>query len=191
MIDFVFFKISYLFSFFFSTYITAESKPDRPDPFKPTTTNFEDSFDNKTGFADDDSWNTNNSWNAPPKNDPFASSTSPYDPPSNNVRILSFSKIYFLTYYEILISQAVKDDFGSDPFAALHAPPKGSVVETSDSPSPALPPKAKPKPPRPAPPRPSQGPKIDSFGSSSFANFDDFDNKVIFKIDYYSLLLFV
>jgi epidermal growth factor receptor substrate 15 len=74
------------------------------------------------------------------------------------------------------LKQNGKDDFGSDPFAVLHAPPKGS--EPQDSP--ALPPKAKSKPPRPAPPRPAQGPKPssnnDSFGS--FANFDDFDNKV-------------
>lgn len=90
-----------------------------------------------------------------------------------------FWKIFDDHIIKNFISQS-KDDFGSDPFAALHAPPKGSVIEP-DSPSPALPPKAKGKPPRPAPPRPSQGPKIDSFGSSSFANFDDFDNKVSFQ----------
>lgn len=47
----------------------------------------------------------------------------------------------------------MKDPFGDDPFANLHAPPR------PESPSPALPPKkAKQPPPRPAPPRPSQGP---------------------------------
>ncbi|XP_046744353.1 epidermal growth factor receptor substrate 15-like 1 isoform X1 [Diprion similis] len=50
-------------------------------------------------------------------------------------------------------AQAVKDPFGDDPFANLHAPAR------PESPSPALPPKkAKQPPPRPAPPRPSQGP---------------------------------
>lgn len=49
--------------------------------------------------------------------------------------------------------QAVKDPFGDDPFANLHAPTR------PESPSPALPPKkAKQPPPRPAPPRPSQAP---------------------------------
>lgn len=157
-------------TFLIFDFLLAETKP---DPFKPTTTNFEDSFSNKTaGFGDDDSWNTNNSWDAP-KNDPFAAAASPYDPPSN-VR----TKPFDLTSECLSLSrQAAKDDFGSDPFASLHAPPKGSVVEP-ESPSPALPPKAKAKPPRPAPPRPAQGPKVDSFASSGFANFDDFDNKV-------------
>lgn len=79
-----------------------------------------------------------------------------------------------------LFLQTGKDDFGSDPFAILHAPTAGSSpMHAPESPSPALPPKkAKQPPPRPAPPRPSQGPKTDAFGSSSFANFEDFDIKV-------------
>ncbi|XP_037951924.1 epidermal growth factor receptor substrate 15-like 1 isoform X2 [Teleopsis dalmanni] len=93
-----------------------------------------------------------------------------------------------------------KDDFGSDPFAALHAPTgQGQVLSPNtqksgppprpESPSPALPPKkSKVPPPRPAPPRPVQGPvrttqpTMDAFGSTStsggFADFDDFDNKI-------------
>ncbi|XP_031620846.1 epidermal growth factor receptor substrate 15-like 1 isoform X2 [Contarinia nasturtii] len=91
-----------------------------------------------------------------------------------------------------------KDDFGSDPFAILHAPTSASQIPSPgshlgsksippprpESPSPALPPKkAKQPPPRPAPPRPLQGPitpKHDTgFGNSGsgFANFADFDNK--------------
>ncbi|XP_055310791.1 epidermal growth factor receptor substrate 15-like 1 isoform X2 [Sitodiplosis mosellana] len=92
-----------------------------------------------------------------------------------------------------------KDDFGSDPFAILHAPTSASQIPSPgsnlgmktvapprpESPSPALPPK-KAKPPRPAPPRPApmQGPTIgkqdaSGFGNSGsgFANFADFDNK--------------
>ena len=63
-----------------------------------------------------------------------------------------------------------KDDFGSDPFAILHAPTgTGQVLSSNhqqqksgppprpESPSPALPPKkSKQPPPRPAPPRPTQ-----------------------------------
>lgn len=60
-----------------------------------------------------------------------------------------------------------KDDFGSDPFASLHAPTgQGQVLSPGaqkgppprpESPSPALPPKkSKQPPPRPAPPRPLQ-----------------------------------
>ena len=63
--------------------------------------------------------------------------------------------------------QPGKDDFGSDPFAALHAPTgQGQVLSPNtqksgpprpESPSPALPPKkSKVPPPRPAPPRPVQ-----------------------------------
>lgn len=62
--------------------------------------------------------------------------------------------------------QPNKDDFGSDPFAILHAPTsasqslspasKSGAPPRPESPSPALPPKkAKQPPPRPAPPRPS------------------------------------
>ncbi|KAH8413815.1 hypothetical protein KR222_008819 [Zaprionus bogoriensis] len=86
-----------------------------------------------------------------------------------------------------------KDDFGSDPFAALHAPTgQGQVLSPNtqrsgppprpESPSPALPPKkSKVPPPRPAPPRASQ--PSSGFGSSAasgggFADFDDFDNKL-------------
>ncbi|XP_030379532.1 epidermal growth factor receptor substrate 15-like 1 isoform X2 [Scaptodrosophila lebanonensis] len=84
-----------------------------------------------------------------------------------------------------------KDDFGSDPFAALHAPTgQGQVLSPNtqksgppprpESPSPALPPKkSKVPPPRPAPPRPAQ--QANAFGSSSgggFADFEDFDNKL-------------
>ncbi|XP_043288802.1 epidermal growth factor receptor substrate 15-like 1 isoform X3 [Venturia canescens] len=48
---------------------------------------------------------------------------------------------------------AMKDPFGEDPFANLHAPTR------AESPSPALPPKkAKQPPPRPAPPRPASAP---------------------------------
>ncbi|XP_055921879.1 epidermal growth factor receptor substrate 15-like 1 isoform X2 [Eupeodes corollae] len=93
-----------------------------------------------------------------------------------------------------------KDDFGSDPFAALHAPTgQGQVLSPNaqrsgppprpESPSPALPPKkSKQPPPRPAPPRPVQGPPRpsqptgDAFGPPSggggFADFADFDNKL-------------
>lgn len=71
----------------------------------------------------------------------------------------------------LLSMQPNKDDFGSDPFAMLHAPtaashavspssslgPKSGPPPRPESPSPALPPKkAKQPPPRPAPPRPSQ-----------------------------------
>ncbi|XP_055374654.1 uncharacterized protein DDB_G0283357 isoform X2 [Condylostylus longicornis] len=91
-----------------------------------------------------------------------------------------------------------KDDFGSDPFASLHAPTgQGKILSPNaqksgppprpESPSPALPPKkSKQPPPRPAPPRPLQGPTRpapptqDAFGSTGgggFADFDDFDNK--------------
>lgn len=85
--------------------------------------------------------------------------------------------------YNFMCLQAGKDDFGSDPFAILHAPTQGSSpMHAPESPSPALPPKnKKAPPPRPAPPRPTMGPKApqsDAFGSSSFANFDDFDVKV-------------
>lgn len=68
--------------------------------------------------------------------------------------------------------QSNKDDFGSDPFAILHAPTSASQIISSgsnlsaktnpparpESPSPALPPKIQKKqpPPRPAPPRPLQ-----------------------------------
>lgn len=63
--------------------------------------------------------------------------------------------------------QPNKDDFGSDPFAILHAPTSASQTLSPgtksgppprpESPSPALPPKkAKQPPPRPAPPRPLQ-----------------------------------
>ncbi|CRK98478.1 CLUMA_CG011835, isoform A, partial [Clunio marinus] len=125
---------------------------------------FEDSFDNKSaGFGDDDSWHAN-SWNAQ-ANDPFGGGSKP-DP--------------FAASNASPAKDSGKDAFGSDPFAILHAPPAGSSPShPPESPSPALPPKkAKQPPPRPAPPRPSQGPKTDSFGSSSFANFDDFDIKV-------------
>ncbi|KAL7034393.1 hypothetical protein ACKWTF_007946 [Chironomus riparius] len=130
------------------------------DPFKPTSTmaassGFDDSFDNKTtGFGDDDSFG--NKWN-----DPFTSQPTHSDPFASN---------------EPAPKETVKDDFDSDPFAMLHAPPKGS--KAPESPSPALPPKqAKKPPPRPAPPRPAL-PKAsnDGFGSG-FANFDDFDMK--------------
>ncbi|XP_032591347.1 epidermal growth factor receptor substrate 15-like 1 isoform X3 [Drosophila grimshawi] len=85
-----------------------------------------------------------------------------------------------------------KDDFGSDPFAALHAPTgQGQVLSPNaqrsgppprpESPSPALPPKkSKVPPPRPAPPRatqPSSGFGTSGAGGGGFADFDDFDNK--------------
>lgn len=63
--------------------------------------------------------------------------------------------------------QTNKDEFGSDPFAILHAPTSASQITSqqnssrSESPSPALPPKkSKQPPPRPAPPRPLQVNKI-------------------------------
>ncbi|XP_034476411.1 epidermal growth factor receptor substrate 15-like 1 isoform X2 [Drosophila innubila] len=86
-----------------------------------------------------------------------------------------------------------KDDFGSDPFAALHAPTgQGQVLSPNtnrsgppprpESPSPALPPKkSKVPPPRPAPPRasqPSGGFGTSAAGGGGFADFDDFDNKL-------------
>ncbi|KAJ6644248.1 Epidermal growth factor receptor substrate 15-like 1 [Pseudolycoriella hygida] len=90
-----------------------------------------------------------------------------------------------------------KDDFGSDPFAILHAPTSaGQILSPNpsnhrapprpESPSPALPEKAKKAkqpPPRPAPPRPLQGPArtdlSSGFGSGGggFADFADFDTK--------------
>jgi hypothetical protein len=59
----------------------------KPDPFKPSTVRFDDNFESKTtGFGDDDSWNTNQ-WNTQASNDPFASSTTPYDQkPQTDVR---------------------------------------------------------------------------------------------------------
>ncbi|XP_017148127.2 epidermal growth factor receptor substrate 15-like 1 isoform X2 [Drosophila miranda] len=87
-----------------------------------------------------------------------------------------------------------KDDFGSDPFASLHAPTgQGQVLSPNaqrsgppprpESPSPALPPKkSKMPPPRPAPPRASQ--PTSGFGGGGggggggFADFEDFDNKL-------------
>ncbi|XP_063700668.1 epidermal growth factor receptor substrate 15-like 1 isoform X2 [Culicoides brevitarsis] len=95
-----------------------------------------------------------------------------------------------------------QDAFGSDPFAALHAPRTAAEAALTptptrsgpparpESPSPALPPK-KAKPMRPPPPRPATGPSrskspaSDAFGDSfnnsgsGFANFADFDNKQI------------
>lgn len=128
------------------------------DAFKPVSTNsgFDDSFDNKaSAFGDDDSFG--NRWN-----DPFTS-----QPVSNNDPFASS---------EPAPKDSGKDDFDSDPFAMLHAPPKGS--KPPESPSPALPPKqAKKPPPRPAPPRPALPKANDGFGSSGFANFDDFDMK--------------
>ncbi|XP_034132647.1 epidermal growth factor receptor substrate 15-like 1 isoform X2 [Drosophila guanche] len=85
-----------------------------------------------------------------------------------------------------------KDDFGSDPFAALHAPTgQGQVLSPNaqrsgppprpESPSPALPPKkSKVPPPRPAPPRgpqPTSGFGGGGGGGGGFADFEDFDNK--------------
>ncbi|KAL7305666.1 hypothetical protein TKK_0001924 [Trichogramma kaykai] len=58
------------------------------------------------------------------------------------------------------LQESVKDPFGDDPFAALHAPVRGQ------SPSPALPPKkSKQPPPRPAPPRPTHGPTLQAQSS--------------------------
>ncbi|KAG5681401.1 hypothetical protein PVAND_010840 [Polypedilum vanderplanki] len=136
------------------------------DPFKPETTQsqtavssgFDDSFDHKaTAFNDDDSFG--NKWSDPfsSQNDPFAVTTS--NAPSTNT---------------------AKDAFDSDPFAALHAPPKGSSPSphAPESPSPALPPKqAKKPPPRPAPPRPALPKAAAVPASDGFANFDDFDLK--------------
>jgi hypothetical protein len=82
-------------------------------------------------------------------------------------------------YQNKIFFKAGKDDFGSDPFAMLHAPPKGSNPSPICTESPALPPKK--KPPRPAPPRPNPPKSNDGFGSS-FANFDDFDLKVSEKL---------
>lgn len=86
--------------------------------------------------------------------------------------------------------QPNKDDFGSDPFAILHAPTSASQTlspsqktgppprpeSPSPTPGPALPPKkAKQAPPRPAPPSISSRPATTGDG---FANFADFDDKV-------------
>ncbi|XP_022228793.2 epidermal growth factor receptor substrate 15-like 1 isoform X2 [Drosophila obscura] len=89
-----------------------------------------------------------------------------------------------------------KDDFGSDPFASLHAPTgQGQVLSPNaqrsgppprpESPSPALPPKkSKVPPPRPAPPRGPQptsgfgGGGAGGGGGGGFADFEDFDNKL-------------
>ncbi|CAO1410912.1 unnamed protein product [Diamesa tonsa] len=137
------------------------------DSFKSSQKTFDDSFESKPhDFGDDEFGKAfENKLNDPYKSnnaDPFgtANGTSPAK------------------------KEAGKDDFGSDPFAILHAPTQGSSpMHAPESPSPALPPKnKKAPPPRPAPPRPTMGPKppqSDAFGSSSFANFDDFDVKVV------------
>ena len=100
-------------------------------------------------------------------------------------------------FFTNLYSQEDKDAFGCDPFAVLHAPTRDGAPAPPrpTSPSPALPPKkSKQPPPRPAPPRPAQPPAVkrpsqtdlfssgnDSFSSSGggFADFSDFDSKVI------------
>ncbi|XP_054736825.1 epidermal growth factor receptor substrate 15-like 1 isoform X1 [Anastrepha obliqua] len=161
------------------------------DPFAANNVNigrsgFNDSFTTNTGFSDSgfDAFGNNSGFNQP-QTDPFGSDAFSGNKPSNAVT-----------------PEPGKDDFGSDPFAALHAPTgQGQVLSPNtqksgppprpESPSPALPPKkSKVPPPRPAPPRPMQGParpaqpSADAFGSNTssggggFADFADFDNKV-------------
>ncbi|XP_054736827.1 epidermal growth factor receptor substrate 15-like 1 isoform X3 [Anastrepha obliqua] len=160
------------------------------DPFAANNVNigrsgFNDSFTTNTGFSDSgfDAFGNNSGFNQP-QTDPFGSDAFSGNKPSNAVT-----------------PEPGKDDFGSDPFAALHAPTgQGQVLSPNtqksgppprpESPSPALPPKkSKVPPPRPAPPRPMQGParpaqpSADAFGSNTssggggFADFADFDNK--------------
>lgn len=147
---------------------------------------FDDSFTATSGFGESgfDGFGSNSGFSQPSK-DPFGGDAFA-NKPSN----------------AITPEQSGKDDFGSDPFAALHAPTgQGQVLSPNaqksgppprpESPSPALPPKkSKVPPPRPAPPRPMQGPArpvppaTDAFGSNTssggggFADFADFDNKV-------------
>lgn len=107
--------------------------------------------------------------------------------------------LHFLKLMNRFNFQPEKDPFGCDPFAILHAPTRdGSAPPRPTSPSPALPPKkSKQPPPRPAPPRPAAPPAkrasqgdafgggtADPFSASSgggggFADFSDFDAKVI------------
>lgn len=84
-----------------------------------------------------------------------------------------------------------KDAFGCDPFAILHAPTRPSSApppQRPESPTPALPPKkGKQPPPRPAPPRPApyHAPVShnNSSTSSEFADFSNFNSKVIYYIN--------
>lgn len=85
-----------------------------------------------------------------------------------------------------------KDAFGCDPFAILHAPTRPSSApppQRPESPTPALPPKkGKQPPPRPAPPRPAPYHAPVSHNSSSasseFADFSNFNSKVIYSIHF-------
>ncbi|XP_012262607.1 epidermal growth factor receptor substrate 15-like 1 isoform X2 [Athalia rosae] len=112
----------------------------------------------KEAFGAQDADPFGNAFNSQPNaeqfaNDPFSGFNNgnggkqdPFDPFGDGKRSNSKSPA-------AVGAQAVKDPFGDDPFANLHAPVR------PESPSPALPPKkAKQPPPRPAPPRPSQAP---------------------------------
>ncbi|XP_055858592.1 epidermal growth factor receptor substrate 15-like 1 isoform X2 [Episyrphus balteatus] len=159
------------------------------DPFTSSTNGtratggFDDSSFNAGGF--DDSFSSSG-FGAAKQRDPFgaAGAADPFGDKKSTA----------------VTPEPGKDDFGSDPFAALHAPTgQGQVLSPNaqrsgppprpESPSPALPPKkSKQPPPRPAPPRPVTGPPRpsqpagDAFGPPSgggggFADFADFDNK--------------
>lgn len=142
------------------------------------TTAFDENVQNSSGFGGfDDSFSGSNF--SAPKHDPFAakSATSLTSDPfgdkksstavTPDVRIRK-AIIHFFKFQQFQWNfhsnlQPNKDDFGSDPFAILHAPtsasqslspgPKSGPPPRPESPSPALPPKkAKQPPPRPAPP---------------------------------------
>ncbi|KAG4075354.1 hypothetical protein HA402_003145 [Bradysia odoriphaga] len=145
------------------------------DPFG--SSGFDNGFNSRSGF--DDSFG--NSF--PNRSDAFgAPSSDPFGDKRGGVPAVT--------------PDPNKDDFGSDPFAILHAPTSASQIlnpspsnqrapPRPESPSPALPEKskkAKQPPPRPAPPRPTQGPARADLssgfgGSGGFADFADFDTK--------------
>lgn len=150
------------------------------DPFsgqpvnKPAiSTGFDDSFNMSSGFDSGfDAFGQSGAGSAfgqtqrdPFGSDAFAANKSNAITPEVGFRI-EHSYLY-PNHFSNLI-QPGKDDFGSDPFAALHAPTgQGQVLSPNaqksgppprpESPSPALPPKkSKVPPPRPAPPRAAQ-----------------------------------
>lgn len=90
-----------------------------------------------------------------------------------------------------------KDAFGCDPFAILHAPTRPSSApppQRPESPTPALPPKkGKQPPPRPAPPRPAPyapASHNSSSTSSEFADFANFNSKVIYYRHFKKIYIF-
>lgn len=148
------------------------------DPFG--SSGFDNGFNSRAGF--DDSFGSS----FPNRSDAFGAPASTSSDPFGDKR----GGIPAVT------PDPNKDDFGSDPFAILHAPTSAShalnpspsnqrAPPRPESPSPALPEKskkAKQPPPRPAPPRPMQGPTRSDLssgfgGGGGFADFADFDTK--------------